>query len=500
MEKMSKHRKRAAIGVLLVVMVAALAVTGIFYLQQNTFSQQEWDNLLLTGTYHKGITIDGIDMSGMTLPQARTAINSNMRARLTAVRISLEFGGQSFELTQDDFDVSNNIEDVLSQAMKAAREGSRASIQRKIDEIAKNGLEFSTDFTINTVPVKSRLAKIAAGLNQPAVDATLQVNKDDRENRFSYTDEVSGFAVDEAALYKAVEECISRHKYGTIQIPVNEVPAAVTKRSLQAGTVQYISATTSFAKSPYNRNSRVANIKKAVGIINGCVLEPGAEFSANTVLGPRTYDLGWQPAPAIVRGGSEDQAGGGVCQVSTTLYNAVLKAGLEIVSRRGHSIQLSYVNGGLDATINTGTIDFVFRNDSTENVYIFGWVDSSEKKVRFEIYRMAFPEEYDEIKLSSEKVETLHPSGEMLVTVDTTKPPGYKEVVVGRRNGAVYKTYKRFFKNGKEVGGPEFIEKTTYKAYAGEIIVGPEPVAVATPEPPEEPTPSPEESVDNLLD
>lgn len=493
MERMSKPRRRAAIGVLLVLLMAALAVAGVYYLQQTTFSQQEWDNLLLTGTYHKGIIIDGIDVSGMTLSQARTAINDNMRARLNAMRITLEFGGKTIELTKNDFDISNNVDDVLEQAMVVAREGSRLYVRDQIKDIAENGMDFATDFTVNTEPVKSRLSEIAAGLNQPAIDATMQINKDDKDNRFSYTDEISGFAVDEDALYAAVAERIRLHDYGTIQIPVNEVPAVVTKESLQAGTVQHVTATTSFARSPYNRDSRVANIKKAVGIINGYVLKPGEEFSANTVLGPRVYELGWQPAPAIVRGGSEDQAGGGVCQVSTTMYNAVLKAGLEIVNRRGHSIQLSYVNGGLDATINTGTIDFVFRNNTAENVYIFSWVDGSEKKVRFEIYRMAFPDAYDEIKLISEKMETLYPSGEMLVTVDPAKPAGYRKVVVGRRNGAVYKTYKHFYKNGKEVGEPELVAKTTYKAYAGEIIVGPEPVAVVTPEPEEEPTQAPEE-------
>ncbi len=242
----------------------------------------------------------------------------------------------------------------------------------------------------------------------------------------------------------------------------------------------------------------MANIKKAVGIINGYVLAPGEEFSTNTVLGPRTYALGWEPAPAIVRGGSEDQAGGGVCQVSTTMYNAVLKADLEIVHRRGHSLQLGYVDGGLDATINTDTIDFIYKNNTAHNVYIFCWVDGSDKKVRFEIYRMPFSGDYDEIKLSSEKVETLRPDGEMLITVDMSKPPGYKEQVVGRRDGSVYKTYKHFYKNGKEVGVPELIAKTVYKAYAGEMIMGPEPVSTPTPAPtpmpaPTEPTPAPTE-------
>ena len=496
MTKTSRKKGVAALGIVLAVLVVALAVTGIYFLQQNTFSQMEWDNLMLTGAYHEGITIDGISVGGMTVSQARVAVNDNMRAREDNIRVTLQYGEQSFVLTKDDFDVQDNTDEVLEEAMRVAREGSRIDVQNEIDEIAENGKAFTTDYTVNTEPSKARLEEIADSLNKPAQDATIQIDKDDRENRFAYTDEVSGTEVDEDALYAAVEEQIRLRKYETMSIPVKEVPAAVTKASLQAGTAACATATTSFAKSPYNRDSRVSNIKKAVGIINGTILTPGQEFSTNTVLGRRTYELGWQPAPAIVRGGSEDQAGGGVCQVSTTMYNAVLKADLEIVDRRGHSIQLSYVDGGLDATINTDTIDFVYKNNTTANVYIFCWVDSNEKKVHFEIYRMAFPDKFDEIKLTSEKVETLYPDGEMLVTVDTTKPAGYKEEVVGRRNGSVYMSYKHFYKNGKEVGEQELVAKTTYKAYTGEMIVGPDP----KPTPTVEPTPQVTPPVENQTD
>jgi hypothetical protein len=106
-------------------------------------------------------------------------------------------------------------------------------------------------------------------------------------------------------------------------------------------------------------------------------------------------------------------------------------------------------------------------------------------RVHFEIYRCSFSEAYDEIRLSSEKVETIYPSGDMLVTVDTDKPKGYRKVVQKRRNGTVYKTYRHFFKDGREVGTPELIATTKYKAYSGEIIIG-----AAAPKRPE-PTPKP---------
>ncbi len=463
--------------------ILTLAVIAVIMFSPKTLTEQQWEDLYQQGTYFKGVRIDGIDVGGLTMAQAEQIVQQSMQQRILAVRVTVDNGGQQFVLGKDDFEIADNVNSVLKEAMSVAREGSRFEIGRKLKEIEKNGLDFSTDYTVNTLPVKQRIADIALAVDVPATDATVQVNKDDRKNRFGYTDEASGFKIDQDALYTAVERQVRLRTYGTVKMPILEVPPTVTKDELIANTVLRASASTSFGQSPYNRDSRVFNIKKAAGLINGYVLHPGKEFSTNTVLGPRVYDLGWQPAPAVVRGGSEDQAGGGVCQVSTTMYNAVLKADLEVVYRQGHSIKLSYVDGGLDATINTGTIDFVYSNNTDHDIYIFCWVSSSSQTVNFEIFGAPFPQDYDEIRLSSERLETLQPAGDMIVMVDKTKPYGYTEVVVKRRDGFVYATYKHYYKDGAEVGEPELIGKTKYKPYAGEKIIGPPAPASAEPLP-----------------
>ncbi len=455
----------------LVVVIISVLMASLF--SRITLSERQWETLFLQGTFHEGIHIDGFDVSGLTLAEAKKLISENMRRRLENVRVNIVHEGRLYVLTQSDFKTTDNVDEVLKEAMSAAREGTHLELIHKINEIKKNGLIFTTDYTVDTSPAKRRIAEIAAEVDIPATDATVIINKNDRNHRFSYTEESKGCCVDQNALYELVERQIRTREYGVVQMPIMEVPAAVTLAELKANTVLRATASTSFAQSPYNRSSRVGNIKKAVGLINGYVLKPGEGFSTNSVLGPRVYELGWQPAPSLVRGGSEDQAGGGVCQVSSTMYNAVLKADLEVVSRKGHSVKLGYIAGGLDATINTGTIDFIYKNNTDHDIYIFCWVDSSKQTVNFAIYGAPFPQEYDEIRLTSEKIETLEPKGEMLVTVDNSKPPGYTEVVVKRREGAIYESYKHYYKNGVEVREPELIDRTKYNAYAGEKIVGP---------------------------
>ena len=464
-----------------VVVLAALAVISVIMFSHTTLTAQQWEEIYEKGTYHAGIRIDGIDAGGMTMAQAGQAVRQKMQQRLDDVRVTINNDGQQYVLTKTDFETADNVDEVLKEALEVAREGSRLGINQLLNEVQKEGLDFTTDYTVNTQPAKQRISDIALQIDVPAQDATVQINKEDRDNRFGYTDEKSGYRVDQAALYKAVAEQVRTREYGTVEMPIVEIPAAVTRTELMKNTVKRATASTSFGHSPYNRDSRVNNIKKAVGLINGYVLAPGEDFSTNTVLGPRTYELGWEPAPAVVRGGSEDQAGGGVCQVSTTMYNAVLKADLEIVSRQGHSIMLGYVDGGLDATINTGSIDFLYKNNTDHDIYIFCWVSSGKQTVNFEIYGAPFPDEYDEIRLSSECLETLQPDGDMLITLDNSKAPGYEEEAIKRREGHIYASYKHYYKDGVEIKSPQLIGKTKYKAYAGEKIVGP-PVMQTLPE------------------
>ena len=206
--------------------------------------------------------------------------------------------------------------------------------------------------------------------------------------------------------------------------------------------------------------------------MNATVLAPGEVFSTNECLGDRTYANGWEPAPAIVGGTTEDQAGGGVCQVSTTLYNAVVKADLEIVYRRGHSGTVGYIPRGLDATINTGTIDFQFKNNTSSEILLISYL--KDKNVCIDVYGEAFAtDEYDEIKLTSKQIKTISPPGKMKETVDKSKKPGYREVVIKRKSGSMWQSYKHYYKDGQLVKTEE-LDTTTYRAYAGEVIVGPE--------------------------
>lgn len=123
-----------------------------------------------------------------------------------------------------------------------------------------------------------------------------------------------------------------------------------------------------------NNYNRTENIKIATNASSGVILKPGQEYSFNAIVGKRNKANGYKSAPVIVQGEMQEDLGGGVCQVSSTLYNAALKSGMEIVNVKNHTIPSSYVGMGRDATVTDSGIDFVFKNPYKHNVYIQNYV------------------------------------------------------------------------------------------------------------------------------
>ena len=169
-------------------------------------------------------------------------------------------------------------------------------------------------------------------------------------------------------LLSLLRERLSEGKSGTVEIPVAEekFPDMTDDEAKQVNRIlaQY---TTEF----YPEENRSHNIRISAEAISGCYIKPGDMFSYNQATGSRSKEKGYKEAPVIVNGKLEPGTGGGVCQVSTTLFNAVMLAGLEVTSRSSHFSPVSYVPEGRDATVAEGIIDFCFRNDLKHGVYIY---------------------------------------------------------------------------------------------------------------------------------
>ncbi|MFZ5975504.1 MAG: M56 family metallopeptidase [Bacillota bacterium] len=272
----------------------------------------------------------------------------------------------------------------------------------------------------------------------------------------------------------------------------NEAPATARDSvgELRKDAVVIGTFKTDFTESTPNRTF---NILKAAGLINGKTVEPGEIFDMNKTLGSRTSELGWKTANGIVDGRYELQPGVGVCQVATTLFGAILRADLEVVERKNHSFPSAYVKIGQDATISADGPNFRFKNTRSGPVYIVASADTSKGILTVTLYGPPHPKGYA-VEITSELVSIFSP-GPAIVTVDNSKPAGYKEEVSIYHVGKKSRTYKTYYKNGKQVGERILIYEDTYPAVRSHVIVGPAktpaPTKTATPKPTPKPTVKP---------
>lgn len=277
---------------------------------------------------------------------------------------------------------------------------------------------------------------------QKPVNASVNMT-DDLSEPFAYTPDISGVTVDPNQMVSLLTAMDYNADAYSIMLPTVEMQAGVTLQSLMDQHTLLCEYSTSFKKSPLSNSNRVFNIKKAASMINGSVVMPGETFSMNKTIGDRNKKNGWKTAAAITGGKYAKEYGGGVCQVSSTLFNTVLMADLAIVERYHHSWPMTYVPIGRDATISTGSKDFIFRNDTNAPITIIASVNEKAKTVTVSLYD-ARPDGYAYIELESSRTGTLSSKGEKRI-LDESLPSGTRHVERKARTGKTSVTYQRFY-------------------------------------------------------
>lgn len=239
-----------------------------------------------------------------------------------------------------------------------------------------------------------------------------------------------------------------------------EITTDMLKAKMYTGTLA--SYSTRYSTSAVNRSK---NVELATRRINGTVLLPGDVFSYNGVVGSRTTANGFYNAPVYENGKSVDGIGGGVCQVSTTLYSAVLYADLEIVQRQNHSMTVGYVPLGQDATVVDGAIDFQFKNNTDTPVRI----DASASGGTIKIALVGTPVAGKSVKITHETVSTVQPTEN--ITNDSSLPTGTRNVTSKGKTGYTIKSTKIVYQNGTEVSRKS-LGNSKYKMVPSEVTVG----------------------------
>ncbi len=330
--------------------------------------------------FPEGTSIGGANISGKTAEEALQLAREELDRQIDSLEITVKFRDDTVVLAKDDF----RTKDVLDLVIPKLLQNRQAE---------KYELSYATDLSETG---KQKLLDAAAACLVEAKNATVS-GYDAGSGTFTFTDEEKGSRVDMAATLKSVRQLLSQKHGGAIQAAFLETSPKLTREYLAANFTLMSSYTTESTNTE-NGNS---NMALALSLINGTILQPGEVFSYNGATGDSTDPAaGWKTAGGLSGGISVQMYGGGICQGATTLYNAALMAGMEIVERDCHSTPSSYCPIGLDATVDYGYIDFKFRNSLSTPVYLSTWMEGVT--LHAEIYG-CFPEEWDSIQLGSEQ-------------------------------------------------------------------------------------------------
>ena len=463
------------------------------------------------------ISIEGIDVSGMTKEEAKNNLNSKLQEKL-ANNITINYNGQnldsiSFENLQIDYNINdaiksaydigrnsnifksnyeilnlkfnkinidlsfsingnalpgvldninNNIPDKLVQSgyyienndliLTAGEAGNIIDVERFKSDLyniiadinnQSNIIELSV---INTAPDKLDIEKIYTELYKEPKDAYYE------ENPLQIYSEVVGVSFDKDSAKKAIETPSKEYI-----IPLQFVAPNKTIYDLD---IDFFKDTLGFFTTKYNitKSDRSTNLELAAEKINGTIIAPGEIFSYNKIVGARTIEKGYKEAKIYSNGQVVDGIGGGICQISSTLYDTVVLANLEITERHNHQFVTSYLPAGKDATVSYGVKDLKFKNTRSYPIKIEMVVENGI--VTCKILGLKEQNEYD-INIETETVSVTEP--EIIYEQDNSLNLGQEKIKQYGSNGTIVNVYK-ITKKDKKKKKKELLSNDTYKS------------------------------------
>lgn len=342
-----------------------------------------------------GASVNGISVGGQTVSQARTTLTQQLESALNGISITLQTDAFTHTLTRHELGAAYDLDAALSAAMAG---GSVAAPLSYDEQTLLTSLYALND----RLPGHAANATVSIELDSYSVGDKTSGYKDYTRPEFKYTEGTDGMQLNYDSLLPQIASALSSGTLQTTLTPeITVSKPAVTVEALKKQTVKLADFSTDyyFTKSGSStteeeltrRQNRDTNISKAAGLMNVIRLEPGESFSFNKTTGERSEKRGWALAPAVYRGSHRAEPGGGVCQVSTTMFNALLRCGVDITYHKEHSLPSDYVDEGMDATVNYGSIDFKFKNNKNGTLYIFVYItkcssSSHKKTIHVEVY------------------------------------------------------------------------------------------------------------------
>ena len=412
-----------------------------------------------------GIYAEDIDLSGLTLDEAKSKVGDYV-ASFGNTHITLNaIDGGTIETTAAELGLKWGNPSILDEATDFGRDGDILQCYKELKDLEHQQKVYPIEMDFDKNKIKALIAENAGQYNQEAVNATMT-----REGgSFTIQKEQAGVKIDETASADAVYDYLMNSWDGTdCAVDLVIVVDEPTGKAEELAKVKDVlgTYTTSFSSSG---TSRSANVSNGCRLIDGTTLFPGEEFSTYEAVSPFSQANGYYMAGSYLNGQVVDSLGGGICQVSTTLYNAVLLSELEVTERYNHSMIVSYVEPSADAAIaESSGKDFKFVNNTDYPIYIEGST-SADKRITFTIYGVETRDSGREVTFESVVLEKMVPEEE-IIYADESQPVGFCSVQ-SAHIGYKAQLWKVVRENGVEVSR-EKVNSSTYMKVPRSATVG----------------------------
>ena len=405
-KKASKFSKAKLIASTLVVAVSvSAAIAGC----NKTALEQKYNVLNADGTtieltadelktalsgdvFFQGVKIDGVDVSGKTKEEAIQLLSSQLKDKPSEVNIKLDLDGEELPLDISSLKLENNASEIVDEAFSYARPAEGASGEELVDCYSKmqtlktTPVEYNTAFTVNTDGLSDVVHGILDPYQKEKVEPTIE-SFDTEKLEFVITDSQVGCKVDIEKAITDTKALLDAGTYeGTVTVDCTKDEPEASAEELRE-SMGLISSSSSTTTSDSNRN---ANIDTACKKLDGHVIQPGETFSFNGYVGPRTSAAGYKSAGIILDGKAAKGLGGGVCQVSSMLFQSACKADLEINERHPHEWPSTYCPIGTDATVDYGSADMRFTNTSEYPIAIHAFYVDEKTEITIQLYGHKF--------------------------------------------------------------------------------------------------------------
>lgn len=449
---MNKKKRNIIIGVVAAVVVIFAVVFAIFAIPVLSIK----DGQILSGVY-----LGPIDVSNCTKEEAAEKIEEYFKD-YNKGKIALKAGSAIEEYDISDLKLSLDNEAVIQSAMDVGRVGNLFERYNAIKKLEHDTITVDIKINVDNDAVEKLLKEFAEEFDSEAVEPTIKHEK----GTFIVTEGKAGIVLDEEKSKTALKDYLTNEWLSEKKI-VNLVADIKEPRGNAEQLSKIKDVLGTYSTDTIGAPNRVHNLKVGADYLNGTVLYPGETMSTVDVMrdadGP---SAGYVEAGVYLNGKTAQGYGGGICQVATTLYNAVILAELEIVERHEHQMIVGYVPPSMDATISAGSCDLVIKNNTANPIFIESSVGS---KVNVTVYGVETRPETRKVTFISETLS--EEKAETQIELLEDKEIGYFEAVNDAHDGSKARAWKVVYENGVEVSR-ELFNSSTYRRSDGIYRMG----------------------------